>query len=137
MDGDPIGTTIRGERRQARLGDGPHVCILCGCSDPVALIDKTPDWLKHHGIPKTLFEQHHPAGRHHDPELTVLICRNCHAVATEGHLQAGVSMRPEPNPFLRVARKLDAEAVFLEELAAANRRSAELLRNSLRGRNRE
>lgn len=124
-------------RRQARLGDGPHICILCGCSDPVALIDKTPDWLEHHSIPKTLFEQHHPAGRHHDPELTVFICRNCHAEATEGLLQAGVSMRPEPDPVLQVALMLDALAVFLEVLAAALRRWAELLRNSLRGKNRE
>jgi hypothetical protein len=46
-------------------------------------------------------------------------------------------MRPEPDPVLHVALRLDAQAVFLEELAAADRRSAELLRNSLRGRNRE
>ncbi len=137
MDGDPIGTTTRSERRQGRLGDGPHVCILCGCSDPVALIDKTPDWLEHHSIPKTLFEQHHPAGRHHDPELTVLICRNCHAVATEGHLQASVSMRPEPDPILRVATMLEALAVFLKILATALLGWAELLRNSRRGRDRE
>ena len=63
MDRDPIGTATRHARRHARLGDGPHICILCGCSDPVALIDKTPDWLEHHGTPKSLFEQHHPAGR--------------------------------------------------------------------------
>ncbi len=137
MDQESIRTDIRSRRRHARFGDGPHNCILCGCSDPVALIDKTPDWLEHHRIPKTIFEQHHLAGRHHDPELTVLICRNCHAEATEGLLQAGVSMRPERNPVLRVALRLEARAVFLEALAASDRQSAELLRNSLRGRNRE
>ncbi len=133
MDRDPIGTAIRRQQRQVRLGGGPRICILCGCSDPIALIAKTEDWLERH----TLFELHHPAGQHHDPELTVLICRNCHAMLHEGLLQAGVNMRPEPEPIMRVATMLDALAVFFKMFAAALSKWAELLKNSLQGRNRE
>ena len=134
MDHDPIGTAIRQKRRQERFGEDPALCILCGCSDTVALIDKTADWLKRHGIPNSLLEQHHPAGQHHDPELTVLICRNCHAILHEGILQAGVNMRPEPDPISRVATMLEALSVFFKMLAAAMSKWAELLRKSLQGR---
>ena len=137
MDCKPISTAIRRQRRQVRLGEGPRICILCGCSDPIALIPKTANWLRKHGIPQTLLQQHHSAGQHHDPELTVLICRNCHAILHEGLLQAGVNMRPEPEPILRVATMLDALALFFKMLAAALSKWAELLKSSLQGRNRE
>lgn len=130
IDNDPIGTAGRETARIARLGAGPLVCFLCGEADPVTLIPKTSDWLKRKGVHDTLFEKHHVAGEAHDAELTVLICRNCHAKATEGLLQAGVSMKPEPDPIERVAAMLDARAVFLETEAASDRRMAELLRKS-------
>jgi hypothetical protein len=66
-----------------------------------------------------------------------LICRNCHAKVHEGLLQTGVNMRPEPDLISRVATMLEASEAFLKLYAAAQARWAELLRNSLRERNRE
>ena len=136
MDRDPIKTAARARRRHERHGGDPSVCLLCGYSDLVALVRVSPDWLMAHGVPRSLLEEHHLAGRKHDPELTVPLCRNCHAEATEGLLRAGVSMRPEPNPIARVALQLDAQAIFHEALAASERRSAELLRKNFQGRSR-
>jgi len=132
MDNDPIRTAGRETRRLERLGSGPLVCILCGYTDPVALIPVSKAWLQEHGVPRSLLEDHPFYGENHDPEATVLICRNCHAVVHEGLLQAGVSLLPEPDPVARVALMLDAEAVFFEALAAAKRRSAKILRDVVR-----
>jgi hypothetical protein len=109
------------------------VCILC--EYPHSVLDAvTPDWLKQHGIPEDVLnrflEAHHLDGRRHDPELVVPLCRNCHCEVTEGLLQAGVSMKAQSDPIIRVAVGLEAEAVFLEMLAKGHRRKAELLRNS-------
>jgi hypothetical protein len=132
MDKDPIKTAGREKRRQERLCSSPRVCPFCGCVDPIALIAVAPEWLLAKGVPRTLFEGHHSVGEAHDPELIVLICRNCHAKATERLLCAGVSMRPAPDPVTRVALILDALAEFFEMLVAALRRWAETLRKSTR-----
>lgn len=75
-------------------------------------------------------ELHHLDGWRHDPEFVVPLCPNCHAEVTEGLLQAGVSMKTEGDPINRVAVMLEAEAVCLESYTKAQRRKAELLRNS-------
>jgi hypothetical protein len=75
-------------------------------------------------------ENHHTVIEKHDSELTVLLCRNCHAEVTEDLRRAGVSTKPESDPKLRVSIMLDALAVFLEALTPALRRWAELLRNN-------
>ncbi len=136
MDRDPIGTDARHTQRLERLGPGPYSCLFCGVDDPILLIRKPLSWLKAR-VPKRLLEEHHLVGRNNDPNLTVLLCHNCHFSAHEGYLQAGISMRPEPDPILRVATMLEGLAVFLKILATALLGWAELLRNSRRGRDRE
>ena len=124
MDRYPIRTARREMRRLARLGSTPLVCILCGCTDPVALIAATPEWLRANGVPSSLFEDHHIVGENHDGHFTHLICRNCHAKATEGFFRAGVSMMAEPDQNMREALRLEALAAFHEEAAEALRRWA-------------
>jgi len=119
-------------KRRQRLGTDMYVCLFCGYIDPVALIRVTEEWLRQQGVPSSLFEDHHAVGEKHDPHTTILLCRNCHANATEGLLRAGVSMRPEPDPVDRVAMMLDGWAVFHEDEATAERRMAELLRSRSR-----
>ncbi len=111
-------------RRLARLGNGPLVCILCGYTDPIALMGVTAEWLMSKGIPQSLFEKHHPSGREHDPEFIFPICRNCHAKATEGLYCAGVSMMAEPDQDTREALRLEGLAAFHDETAEALRRWA-------------
>lgn len=129
IDVDPIGTARREERRLARLGSANPICILCGCIDPVALLPVEVGWLEAHAVPRSLFEGHHVVGENHDPHFIVLICRNCHAKAGEGLLQAGIPMLPEPDALMRVCLMLDGWAVHHEMIAAANRRAAALLRS--------
>jgi len=103
-------------RRLKRLGPDP-VCILCGHANPFALIPVRRSWL----------EQHHVVCRQHDRDLTVPLCRNCHAEITELLLREGADTRFEPNRVVRVALMLRALAVFFEMLAPKLRRWADLL----------
>ena len=75
-------------------------------------------------------EQHHPAGRNHDPPFTAPLCQACHALATENLRRAGVDMRFVTDPIERVRKALKATAVFLEMLVEAQLRWAESLNRS-------
>lgn len=126
IEPDPIGTDARHAERLRRLGPGPYICLFCGIEDPVVLIRKTLGWLEVR-VPRSLLEDHHVLCRNHDPNLTVLLCRNCHFMVTEGYLRAGISMQYEPDPRKRVALMLETLAAFFEMLAATLRQWAVLL----------
>ena len=111
-----VNTALRQAKRAVRIPEG-SCCLLCLLSDPVCLVE----------VDRTFLELHHIVGRIHDGQLTVWLCRNCHALATEGLLAAGASMRREPDPSKRVALMLRALAVFLKMLAEAVQRWAALL----------
>lgn len=63
---------------------------------------------------------HHVAGRVNDPDLTTVVCLNCHAHQTERHRRVGVRLRDDPvvPPTLldRLAAMLAGAGVFLREL---------------------
>ena len=94
MDENPIETARRLSRRREQ-----DRCLLCGR--------------------KARIEQHHVAGKNHDPQFTGPICQACHALATENLRRADVSMRHEPKSVGRVRNALKATAVFLGMLADA------------------
>lgn len=104
-DEKPIETA----RRLSRRAD-QHRCLQCGR--------------------KVRIEQHHVAGRNHDPEFTAPLCRACHALATEHLRRADVDMRYENDPVERVRKALKATAVFLQMLAEALWHWAEVLGQS-------
>lgn len=101
---DPIGSAARQRTRARRLGP-EDTCALCGEVNPAALTTAH----------RSLFERHHVVGQANDGELTVVVCRNCHAVLSEGQRTYGVPLR-EPTAFLErlyaVLRALGA--LFLE-----------------------
>ncbi|HVB57143.1 MAG TPA: hypothetical protein VNE63_12025 [Candidatus Acidoferrales bacterium] len=100
-----------------RLGSEWPVCFYCGYAEPVAL----------RSIPIKSFPEHHVLGRNHDPDLTVLVCLNCHALAHEKLTDAEVDLRKEFDPVKRVATMLRAEAIHFEKLAKTKREQASLL----------
>lgn len=102
IDENPINTA----RRRSRRAD-QNRCLLCG---------------RNIGI-----EQHHIAGKNHDPPLTAPLCQACHALATENLRRADVDMRHDANAIQRVRKALKATAVFLRMLADALWRWAESL----------
>ena len=102
MDQNPINTARRVSRRTDQ-----NRCTLCGRCVRI--------------------EQHHVAGKNHDPPLTTPLCQACHALATENLRRADVDMRYEPHSVERVRKALKATAVFLRMLAEALWRWAETL----------
>ncbi len=103
-DQSPIRTARRKTRQRERESRGLAVapCILC-------------------------IQDHHTAGRHHDPELTAPLCEKHHREIHEQLLQAGVLLTFEPRPNLRVAQALRAAAVYDRRRADAMERWADLL----------
>jgi hypothetical protein len=112
---------VRAARRQTehheRLGSEHAICFYCGFPEPVALRRASRRFL----------DEHHPVGRNHDPNLTIFLCRNCHALAHEQLLDAGVELKTALNPVGRAASMLRAQAVHFERLARTNRELAALL----------
>jgi hypothetical protein len=114
---------VRLARRQTehheRLGSEHAICFYCGFPEPVALRRASRRFL----------EEHHLVGRNHDPNLTIFVCRNCHAIAHEKLLDEGVDLGSTVSPAKRVAMMLRAEAVHYELLARTRREQAALLEN--------
>lgn len=122
MDRFPNATALREARRIQALGDIPSVCAFCSYEGLV--IPVTVKWLKAHGVPKKLLEDHHVVGRKHDSKLMIPLCRNCHGECTEGLLREGIDMRFQRDPRERIALTLEAQAAFHENYAKAQRRLA-------------
>lgn len=102
MNETPIQTARRLRRRAAQ-----DRCSICGR--------------------KLQIQDHHVAGRNHDPELTAPLCSPCHDQITENLRCADVDMRSTPDSVERVRRALKATSVFLRMLADALWRWAETL----------
>jgi hypothetical protein len=100
-DQKPIRTARRRTRRLNRSGSDHPACLYCGLSEVALLIPVT----------KRFLEAHHLLGESHDPTLTVLLCRNCHYLATENLLRADVSMLLEPDQRKRAVVMLRALSV--------------------------
>lgn len=106
MSANPITSASRRTRRAQRFGtDG--ACARCGVSEPRVLVP----------IRKRLLEAHHVCGRAHDDELTVPVCRNCHALLTDAQLAAGVQLEPPPTILHQVAAALASLFSLLHELS--------------------
>ncbi len=105
MEEDPVKNDARKADREWILG-GEAVCLLCGERDPVKLV--RPD--------KVSFEEHHVAGRAYDPNLTVTLCRNCHAGTHEDLRDAGVTLRQAPTILHEIEARLRATGTFLRTL---------------------
>lgn len=100
---------VRRYRRNQRLGTDA-CCVVCGYRKPEGL--KTG--------PAGLLHDHHVVGRVNDEDLTVRLCQNCHAEATEGHRDAGVELEANDQDLLeRVVSFLRGIADFLFRLAEA------------------
>ncbi len=114
---NPVRAARRKTELSERLGAERPRCMYCGCAELVALRPVTRKFLV----------DHHLLGRNHDPDSRLFLCQNCHALAHENLLDAEVDLEPEPNPIMRVAKMLRAEAVHFEMMASAKRRQAALL----------
>ncbi len=103
------------------------VCVFCGWSNPTAL----------RAVGKTLLEEHHVVGVNHYDEYRVPVCRNCHALLTEGGMEFGVDLRTQRSLPETLAEMLRARAVAERqaadmdlEMAIKLERHVESLRNT-------
>jgi len=106
--GDPFGPSGRMHRRRQKFGASPR-CALCGCEDIQIL--------SYQRVPRSIIEEHHVVGRAHDPELVVLLCRNCHARVSARQVDAGVDLKPKTNVLEWLIGMLRNIAVLCGELA--------------------
>lgn len=97
---DPLGNDLRKTRRRRRLPPDA-ACSRCGEDRP-----ETLEW-------------DHPVGHANAPKLERLLCRNCHAVATEAQRDVGadLSHRPDRTILEIIEAGLLSLAAFLEDLA--------------------
>jgi hypothetical protein len=117
----PSRNPARAARRKTelceRLGSEHPACIYCGIREPLVL----------RRVSRKFLVVHHLFGRNHDPDSTVFICLNCHALAHEKISEAEIDLEKEADPVKRVAVMLRTEAVHCEMLANTKRRQASLL----------
>jgi hypothetical protein len=110
----PLRTARRKAQRLQKLGCEHPFCLWCGCSNPMLLRPVTRSFL----------EEHHIFGIANDRDSSLALCFNCHALATEGLLQAGVTMTREPDPHKFAINVLRANEFHLRMLSQASGRFA-------------
>ena len=103
---DPLGPSARRHRQRQRLGPDAR-CIGCGASDPTVLIQ----------VRRKSFEFHHPLGEAHVPDLTVIVCRNCHAIFSARQVDDGVPLTSQSTVLERILAAFEALISFLPALA--------------------
>ena len=106
MSSNPIAAAGRRRQREQRFGESP-ACARCGMTEMDALVS----------MKRRLLEAHHVCGRANDESLTVPVCRNCHAMLTEGQRSAGVSFDPPPTLLHQLAAALLSLFVMLHDLS--------------------
>lgn len=116
MSEDPMKTEKRRAKRELMIGRD-QACALCGVSELFALMR---------------FDEHHAAAKAHDPNLTVVLCLNCHARATETQRQEGVRFKPQSTLIETVIAGLTSILAFFRDLCDGLERFVEMLRESVR-----
>ncbi len=106
-------------------------CVLCGERDPLVLTPETSPTTA--AAARRLLEAHHVAGRAHEPDMTVWLCRNDHAKLTEVMRAGGVSMQPQANILERLIAVLTGVGRFLVALGETCLRWAAALARLLMG----
>lgn len=118
MSEDRLKTEVRKARREREIGEDA-ACILCGETDVFALMN----------VKKEFIEDHHVVGKNHDDELTVPLCRNCHAKTHESYRQAEVGLEEQPTFPDRLVAMLRALGDFLSQIGGRLRDWAQQLQD--------
>lgn len=105
MRTDPITTAARQARRERRFGS-VTACVRCGITTPETLVP----------MKRRFLEAHHVCGRANDDDLTVPVCRNCHAILTEAQQAAGVTFALPPTLLHQIIAALASFFAMLHDL---------------------
>ena len=112
-DPDPLGVDLLRNRATRRL-PADAACVLCGERDREVLGKRPAS-----SVQASVLELHHVGGRANDPDMTVVLCLNCHRRMSDRMPLYGVDLGPDPNRSTaeRLVRVLRGLAVFFEHLA--------------------
>src|SRR5947209_1434887 len=88
----------RERQAKRRLGTDNPVCCQCGVDD----------W--------RILQLHHMAGQAYD-DLTIILCKNCHAVLSDGQSDHPSAHDDEPSMLARIGRMLLGAADFFRRWA--------------------
>lgn len=105
MNSNPIAAAGRRARMEQRYGHAA-ACVRCGLSEPLTLV----------ALHRRYLEEHHICARENDASLTVPVCRNCHAILTDGQRSAGVTFDAPPTLLHQLAAALLSLFTMLFEL---------------------
>ena len=114
---DPIASETRRAKRERLLGENP-ACVLCGLTAIESL----------RAVERSVLEAHHIVGEANDDELTVPLCRNCHALISERERDAGVPRKRPATVLHKLLAVFRAFAVMFAALAQKCAAWAEALR---------
>lgn len=106
MTYNPMSAAGRVHRLRQRFGPEAR-CLTCGIADPTQLLQPS----------RQFFEAHHVLGAAHAPELTVCLCRNCHAQFSAGQSDDDVLLTPQPTLLERLVAIFEALVSFIRVLA--------------------
>jgi hypothetical protein len=111
----PLGLDLLRNRATQRL-PADAACVLCGERDREVLAKRAAS-----SVPASVLEVHHVGGRANDPDMTVVLCLNCHRRMSARMPLYGVDLGPDPNRSSaeRLVGVLRGLAVFFEQLARA------------------
>lgn len=105
MTASPMMSATRHTRRERRF-DPDAACFRCGITTPETLAP----------VARRFLEDHHVCGCANDASLTAPVCRNCHAILTEGQHAAGVVFHAPPTILHQLASALASLFTMLHEL---------------------
>ncbi len=109
MNPDGLDPERRRQRAFERLGTNEPACLHCGEDDPHCL------------------EKHHEAGIRFMPDLTVIVCSNCHKKLSDKQKDHPFPRDEPPPPEVRLARLLLGIADHFELLIGYLRQFAAYL----------
>lgn len=119
-------TFVREAKREQRLGRDA-VCVWCGVRDLEALREVPKESSLAAVIRKSIMEEHHVLGRANDPDLKIILCLSCHAIASESQRREVVPLKPQKNALDHIIASHKANACFLRDYAIAEDRKVEEL----------
>ncbi len=115
----------RHEQKRQRLGSANPACMICGCTNLLALA-RVPFSQLPGPVQRRLLEKHHLAGREAG-EWFIIVCLNCHAILSDAQYDWGDRLRHPQTGNERIAAYLRGLAdMFRHEGATRSREADEL-----------
>jgi len=116
MSDDPLRVAVRRASRRRGITENDR-CAWCDIQQP--------DLVRR--VARPLLEAHHVVGFANDPEDTVMLCLNCHWLATIAQQDDLVPLRPAQSKHERARASITAAASLIKAAAEQLQRNVDVL----------